>query len=57
MLLTFCRGVAQLGRALPWGGRGRTFKSCRSDQLNTVNEGFAETRTLLFFVIDHQASP
>lgn len=31
MLLTFCRGVAQLGRALPWGGRGRTFKSCRSD--------------------------
>ena len=25
------RGVAQLGRALPWGGRGRTFKSCRSD--------------------------
>ena len=26
------RGVAQLGRALPWGGRGRTFESCRSDQ-------------------------
>ena len=26
------RGVAQLGRALPWGGRGRGFKSRRSDQ-------------------------
>ena len=23
--------MAQLGSALPWGGRGRTFKSCRSD--------------------------
>ncbi len=26
------RDVAQLGRALPWGGRGRWFKSSRSDQ-------------------------
>ena len=26
-----CRGVAQFGRALPWGGRGRGFKSRRSD--------------------------
>ena len=25
------RAVAQLGRALPWGGRGREFKSRRSD--------------------------
>ena len=25
------RDVAQLGSALPWGGRGRRFKSCRSD--------------------------
>ncbi len=25
------RAVAQLGRALPWGGRGRGFKSRRSD--------------------------
>ena len=25
--------MAQLGRALPWGGRGRGFKSRRSDQL------------------------
>ena len=24
--------VAQLGSALPWGGRGRQFKSDRSDQ-------------------------
>ena len=27
------RAVAQLGRALPWGGRGRGFKSRRSDPL------------------------
>ena len=27
------RDVAQLGSALPWGGRGRRFKSCRSDHL------------------------
>ena len=27
------RDVAQLGSALPWGGRGRQFKSDRSDQL------------------------
>ena len=26
------RDVAQLGSALPWGGRGRAFKSRRSDQ-------------------------
>ena len=26
-----CRDVAQFGRALPWGGRGRMFESCRSD--------------------------
>ena len=25
------RDVAQLGSALPWGGRGRQFKSDRSD--------------------------
>ena len=24
-------GVAQIGSALPWGGRGRRFKSCHSD--------------------------
>ena len=27
------RDVAQLGSALPWGGRGRQFKSDRSDQM------------------------
>lgn len=27
-----CRGVAQFGSALPWGGRGREFESRRSDQ-------------------------
>ena len=27
------RDVAQLGSALPWGGRGRQFKSDRSDHV------------------------
>lgn len=26
-------GVAQIGSALPWGGRGRRFKSCHSDHI------------------------
>ena len=30
-IIATVRDVAQLGRALPWGGRGRKFKSCRSD--------------------------
>ena len=29
-------GVAQFGSALPWGGRGRGFKSRHSDQIRTV---------------------
>ena len=29
-------GVAQIGSALPWGGRGRRFKSCHSDQHKTA---------------------
>ena len=31
-------GVAQLGRALPWGGRGRGFKSRHSDQHTKVRK-------------------
>ena len=31
--ITRYRDVAQLGSALPWGGRGREFKSHRSDQI------------------------
>ena len=39
------RDVAQLGSALPWGGRGHGFKSHRSDHLELkipplANEGF-----------------
>ena len=30
-IITTHRDVAQLGSALPWGGRGRAFKSRRSD--------------------------
>ena len=29
-----CRDVAQPGRALAWGARGRQFKSARPDHLN-----------------------
>ena len=25
------QGVDQIGRSLPWGGRGRTFNSCHPD--------------------------
>ena len=38
------RAVAQSGSALPWGGRGREFKSPRPDQhkpLHAVAEAFA----------------
>ena len=36
-------GCGAVGSALPWGGRGRKFKSCHSDQLN-------EQRKLLVFL-------
>ncbi len=29
-----CRGVAQPGRVLAWGARGRRFESCHPDQKN-----------------------
>ena len=32
------RDVAQLGSALPWGGRGRQFKSDRSDQFKNKRD-------------------
>ena len=32
----FKTGCGSDGRALPWGGRGRTFKSCHSDQKSGV---------------------
>ena len=28
--------MAQIGSALPWGGRGRRFKSCHSDDYKTA---------------------
>ncbi len=31
-----CRDVAQPGRALAWGARGRQFKSARPDHLNSA---------------------
>ena len=34
------RDVAQLGSALPWGGRGREFKSHRSDHFYETSPVF-----------------
>ena len=31
--IAFSRGVAQIGSALPWGGRGRGFKSRHPDHI------------------------
>jgi hypothetical protein len=36
ILVKIYLGVAQFGSALPWGGRGRWFKSSHSDQYRTV---------------------
>ena len=38
ILVMYWRDVAQLGRALPWGGRGRMFESCRSDHFFNIKE-------------------
>lgn len=40
------RGVAQFGSALPWGGRGRTFESCRPDQVPPLLPSLAAWRSL-----------
>ena len=46
------RDVAQLGSALPWGGRGREFKSHRSDQNDEKKrENYLLSRFFLFFLI------
>ena len=37
MLQSLCRDVAQFGSALSWGGRGREFKSHRSDHILKIN--------------------
>ena len=39
-------GVAQFGSALPWGGRGRGFKSRHSDQNPEIR--FADFRIFIF---------
>lgn len=40
-----CRGVAQPGRVLAWGARGRRFDSCRPDHKIKMSP----TATLLFY--------
>ena len=39
--------MAQFGSALPWGGRGRKFKSCHSDQKKQIH-----LMCVCFFVCD-----
>ena len=39
------RDVAQLGSALPWGGRGRQFKSDRSDPWGGRGRQFKSDRS------------
>ena len=34
-----CRGVAQPGRVLAWGARGRRFDSCRPDHKIQIGRG------------------
>ena len=57
-IINTCRDVAQLGSALPWGGRGQGFKSPRSDQncpKALIRSGlFSLSRMVLLFSIDYQ---
>ena len=47
-----CRAVAQLGRALEWGSRGREFKSLRPDFFFRISLHFSpETSRAVLFVI------
>ena len=36
IILSVVSGCGAVGSALPWGGRGRWFKSSHSDQISTV---------------------
>ena len=46
-----CRGVAQPGRVLAWGARGRKFESCHPDHKNS--NGFAP---VLIFISGYVSS-
>ena len=41
--------MAQIGSALPWGGRGRGFKSRHSD--HEKRNALSETKSVAFFII------
>ena len=45
------RSVAQLGRALRSGRRGRRFKSCRFDSLAGAPESFIQRVPVLFLLL------
>ena len=48
-------GCGAVGSALPWGGRGRTFKSCHSDQIKPMGK----SPSALFFLggVQHGCDP
>ena len=48
------RGVAQLGRALPSGGRSRRFESFHPDQIPAINQ---QLTWLLFYVCRKSSTP
>ena len=39
-IIKYRSGCGAVGSALPWGGRGRTFKSCHSDQIKPKTNRF-----------------
>ena len=57
ILIVRLLGVAQIGSALPWGGRGRGFKSRHSDQVVADYVSFATTFLLKSHRLTHAASP
>ena len=50
-----CRDVAQLDSALPWGGRGREFKSHRSDQITKFFS--LRWEVFLYFLVKNEKAP
>ena len=44
-------GCGAVGSALPWGGRGRKFKSCHSDQKSIGNTTFSNAFFLSCYAV------
>ena len=48
ILLLRCRGVAQPGRVLAWGARGRRFESCHPDQIYITRDLYQYRNNIVF---------